>query len=88
MFANRTRLFIGFIFFLSLLLLVYLRQYMFASVALMFIVLLAWDYIRQGTLIVAARYFHHKNYDKAERTLLEIFNPQWLSKTAVVIMNF
>jgi len=80
MFANRTRLFIGFIFFLSLLLLIYLRQYMFASVAMMFIVLLAWDYIRQGTLIVAAKYFHHKNYDKAERTLMEIFNPQWLSK--------
>ncbi|WP_211710208.1 tetratricopeptide repeat protein [Mucilaginibacter xinganensis] len=54
---------------------------MFASVALMFIVLLAWDYIRQGTLIVAAKYFHHKNYDKAERTLMEIFNPKWLSKS-------
>jgi tetratricopeptide (TPR) repeat protein len=80
MFANRTRLFIGFIFFLSLLLLVYLRQNMFAAVALMFIVLLAWDYIRQGTLIVAARYFHHKEYDKAERSLSEIVNPRWLGK--------
>jgi tetratricopeptide (TPR) repeat protein len=41
---------------------------------------LAWDYIRQGTLIVAAKYFHHKDYEKAERTLLEILNPKWLSK--------
>ncbi|MGZ3872877.1 MAG: tetratricopeptide repeat protein [Mucilaginibacter sp.] len=80
MFNNRTRLFIGLIFFLSLILLAWLRRYEFAWVALMMIVLLAWDYIRQGTLVVAARHFHHKEYDKAERTLLEIFKPEWLSK--------
>jgi hypothetical protein len=80
MFANGTRLFIGVIFFLSLILLVYLRMYEFASIALMMIVLLGWDYIRQGTLVVAAKYFHHKDYDKAERSLLEIFKPEWLSK--------
>jgi tetratricopeptide (TPR) repeat protein len=80
MFTNRTRFFIGFIFFMSLMLLGYLRHYEFAAVALMMIVLLAWDYFRQGTLVVAARYFHHKDYDKAESALLEIFNPGWLSK--------
>src|ERR1700753_2757312 len=80
MFANSTRLFIGVIFFLSLILLVYLHMYQFASVALMLIVLLGWDYVRQGTLVVAARYFHHKDYDKAERSLLERFKPEWLSK--------
>jgi tetratricopeptide (TPR) repeat protein len=80
MFTNRTRLFIGIIFLLSLTLLVNLRLYEFASLALMFIVLLAWDYFRQGTLVVAARYFHHKEYDKAERSLMEIFKPEWLSK--------
>ena len=80
MFTNRTRLFIGIIFFLSLMLLAYRRLYELAFFALLMIVLLAWDYIRQGTLIVAARYFHHKDYDKAERTLLEIINPKWLSK--------
>jgi tetratricopeptide (TPR) repeat protein len=80
MFANRTRLFIGIIFLLSLTLLVNLHLYEFASLALMFIVLLAWDYFRQGTLVVAAKYFHHKQYDKAERFLMEIFKPEWLSK--------
>jgi tetratricopeptide (TPR) repeat protein len=80
MFTNRTRLFIGIIFLLSLTLLVNLRLYEFAALALMFIVLLAWDYFRQGTLIVAAKYFHHKEYDKAERFLMEIFKPEWLSK--------
>ena len=80
MFTNRTRLFIGIIFLLSLTLLVNLRYYEVAAVALMFIVLLAWDYFRSGTLVVAARYFHHKEYDKAERFLQEIFKPEWLSK--------
>jgi len=80
MFTNRTRFFIGFIFFMSLILLSYLRYYEFAAVALMLIILLAWDYIRQGTLVVAARHFHHKEYDKAGRLLSEIFKPEWLRK--------
>ncbi|WP_259065300.1 tetratricopeptide repeat protein [Mucilaginibacter sp. X4EP1] len=80
MFANRTRLFIGVLFFLSLILLSYLRFYELAAVALMMIVLLGWDYIRQGTLVVAAKSFHHKEYDKAELLLLEILKPEWLRK--------
>ena len=80
MFTNRTRLFIGIIFLLSLTILVNLRLYELAAVALMFIVLLAWDYFRSGTLVVAARCFHHKEYDKTERFLSEIFKPEWLSK--------
>lgn len=80
MFTNRTRLFIGTIFFLSLMLLAYRHLYEFAFFALLLIILLAWDYIRQGTLVVAARYFHHKDYENTERTLLEILNPKWLSK--------
>jgi tetratricopeptide (TPR) repeat protein len=80
MFTNRTRSFIGFIFLLSLILLTYLRLYEFAVVALMMIVLLTWDYFKQGTLVVAAKYFHHKDYDKAEQLLLQIKWPQWLSK--------
>ncbi len=80
MFTNRTRLFIGFIFFLSLILLARLHLYEFVAVAFVMIMLLAWDYLKQGTLVVAARYFHHKDYEKAERTLTEIFKPEWLSK--------
>jgi tetratricopeptide (TPR) repeat protein len=80
MFTNRTRSFIGFIFLLSLILLTYLRIYEFAVVALMMIILLTWDYFKQGTLIVAARYFHHKDYEKAEACLNQIKKPTWLSK--------
>jgi tetratricopeptide (TPR) repeat protein len=80
MFTNRTRLFIGTIFLLSLFLLVKLHYYELSSVALMLIILLGWDYLRSGTLIIAARYFHHKDYEKAERTLMEVLKPEWLSK--------
>jgi tetratricopeptide (TPR) repeat protein len=80
MFTNRIRLFIGVVFLLSLALLINLRLYELAAVALVFLVLLAWDYLRSGTLVVAARHFHHKEFDKAERALLEIFKPEWLRK--------
>jgi len=80
MFGNTTRLFIGFIFLLSLLLTAAVHLYEFVAVALAMIVLLIWDYFKQGTLIVAAKYFHHKDYDKTERYLLQIKKPQWLSK--------
>jgi tetratricopeptide (TPR) repeat protein len=80
MFSNRTRLFISIIFLLSLVILADKRMYELASLALMLILLLGWDYIRQGTLVVAARYFHHKDYENAERSLLEILRPEWLRK--------
>lgn len=80
MFSNRTRLFIGAIFLASLIILVDKQWYELSAVALMMIVLLGWDYIKQGTLVVAAKYFHQKDYDKTERALGEIFKPEWLSK--------
>ena len=80
MFANRTRLFIGCIFLLSFILLLYVRLYEFAAVAFLMIVLLTWDYFKQGTLVIAARHFHHKDYDKAEYFLQEIKRPDWLGK--------
>ena len=80
MFTNKIRLFIGFIFLLSLILLLYLHLYEFAVVALTMIALLVWDYFRQGTLIVAAKSFHQKDYNDAERLLMQIKKPEWLSK--------
>ena len=61
MFSNRVRIFIAFVFLLSFGLLVYLRIYELAAVAVMMILLLIWDYFKQGTLIVAAKYFHAKD---------------------------
>jgi len=80
MFSNRVRIFIAFVFLLSLGLLLYLHIYEVAAVAAMMILLLIWDYFKQGTLIVAARYFHAKDYAKTEASLKEITRPEWLSK--------
>ena len=80
MFSNRVRIFIAFVFLLSLGLLWYLHIYELAAVAAMMIILLIWDYFKQGTLVVAAKYFHVKDYDKAEASLKEIIKPEWLSK--------
>ncbi|SEO46933.1 MULTISPECIES: lipopolysaccharide assembly protein LapB [unclassified Mucilaginibacter] len=80
MFSNRVRIFIAFVFLLSLGLLLYLRIYELAAVAVLMILLLIWDYFKQGTLVVAAKYFHHKEFDKAEASLKEISKPEWLSK--------
>ncbi|SDF59485.1 hypothetical protein SAMN05216464_12131 [Mucilaginibacter pineti] len=80
MFSNRVRIFIAFVFLLSLGLLWYLHIYELAAVAAMMIILLIWDYFKQGTLVVAAKYFHIKDFDKAEASLKEIIKPGWLSK--------
>jgi len=80
MFSNRTRLFIGTIFLASLIILVDKQLYDFGAFALMIIVLLGWEYVKQGTLVVAAKHFHNKEYDKTERSLNEIFKPEWLSE--------
>jgi tetratricopeptide (TPR) repeat protein len=59
----------------------YFRVYELAAVAAMMIILLIWDYFRQGTLVVASKYFHVKDYDKTVALLNEITKPEWLSKS-------
>lgn len=57
-----------------------MRVYEIAAVVAMFIALLIWGYFKEGTIILAAKAFHQKNYDKAEALLLQVPNPAWLSK--------
>lgn len=80
MFSNRTRIFIGVIFLLSLIMLAWRGIYEFAAVALVMIVLLIWDYIKQGTLVVAAKSFHQKDFRKTEEYLYQIKKVNWLSR--------
>ena len=42
--------------------------------------LLIWGYFREGTVVMAAREFHAKNYDGAEELLKEIEDPDKLGK--------
>jgi tetratricopeptide (TPR) repeat protein len=56
------------------------RVYQVVAVIAMFICLVIWGYFKEGTVILAAKAFHHKNYEKAEALLSQIGKPEWLSK--------
>ncbi|MFD2865358.1 tol-pal system YbgF family protein [Mucilaginibacter antarcticus] len=56
------------------------KVYEIAAAIGMFILMLIWGYFKDGTVVMAAKVFHNKDYDKAESLLLQISNPNWLSK--------
>jgi tetratricopeptide (TPR) repeat protein len=80
MFTNNARIvLVGF--FLALgLFFSYQHVYELMAVVLMFIILLIWGYFKEGTVIMAAKSFHKKDYAKTETLLKQISNPSWLSK--------
>jgi len=80
MFTNKARLLVAGIFLVMLLFFVYRHTYELAAVAALFIIMLIWGYFTEGPIILAAKYFHKKDYQKAESLLRQISNPQWLSK--------
>jgi hypothetical protein len=80
MFTNRARVLVIGAFIIMLAVAIDLRVYEVAAVIVLFIGLLIWGYFKEGTIILAAKAFHHKNYDKAESLLQQINNPNWLSK--------
>lgn len=80
MFTNKARLLVAGVFLVMLVFFVYRHTYELAAVAALFIILLIWGYFTEGPIILAAKYFHKKDYQKAEALLRQISNPQWLSK--------
>jgi tetratricopeptide (TPR) repeat protein len=80
MFTNRARILVTGLFVLLLAVILYMRVYELAAVAVLFIVLLIWGYFKQGTIVLAAKAFHQKDYAKAENLLRQVANPNWLSK--------
>jgi len=80
MFTNNARIIlVGF--FLALgLFFSYQQVYELMAASLMFIVLVIWGYFKEGTVIMAAKSFHKKDYARAEALLLQISRPNWLSK--------
>jgi hypothetical protein len=80
MFTNRARILVIGAFIITMALAFKLHVYEIAAVVGMFILMLIWGYFKEGTVIMAAKAFHNKNYDKAESLLQQISNPNWLSK--------
>ncbi|WP_374949997.1 tol-pal system YbgF family protein [Mucilaginibacter sp.] len=80
MFTNRARVLVIGLFVILLAVIVKLQVYELAAVAVLFIALLIWGYFKQGTIVLAAKAFHQKDYAKAEGLLKQIARPDWLSK--------
>ncbi len=55
-------------------------QYQVTGIAAVSIFMLVWSYFKQGTVVLAARAYHNKDYQKAEELLSEIENPDRLSR--------
>ena len=56
------------------------QVYEISAIIALGIALLIWGYFREGTVVMAAREFHSKNYDGAEALLKEIEDPDRLGK--------
>ena len=80
MFTNRARLFVIGAFLIMLVVSANMQVYAITAVTAMFIGLLVWGYFKEGPIILAAKAFHNKDYEKAEKLLEQIPNPKWLSK--------
>jgi len=80
MFTNRARIFVVGAFIIMLAVSVDMRVYEIAAVIVLFIGLLIWGYFKEGTIILAAKAFHNKDYVKTEALLDQVSNPNWLSK--------
>ncbi|MFA6087810.1 tol-pal system YbgF family protein [Mucilaginibacter sp.] len=80
MFTNKARILVTGLFVILLAIILKLKVYELAAVAVLFIALLIWGYFKQGTIVLAAKAFHQKDYTKAESLLKQIARPDWLSK--------
>lgn len=59
---------------------VYQQVYEITAVIALMIGFLIWGYFREGTVVMAAREFHAKNYEEAEILLKEIEDPDRLGR--------
>lgn len=80
MFTNRARILVAGLFVIMLAVSLKMKVYELAGLAVMFIALLIWGYFKQNTIVLAAKAFHLKDYEKAENLLKQVPNPDWLSK--------
>lgn len=80
MFTSKARIFVAGLFVLIAVFAVQMKIYEIAAVAVLFIGLLIWGYYKQGTIVLAAKAFHQKDYARAESLLLQVPDPEKLSK--------
>lgn len=80
MFSNKARIFVLTVFTIMLVLFAYQHVYQLAAFCLLMIIMIIIEYFKQGTLVLAAKYYHQKDYGKTEELLKQIRKPEWLNK--------
>jgi len=80
MFTNNARIVLTGLFLALQLFFMYQHVYELAAVMVLFIAFIIWGYFKEGTVILAAKSFHKKDYDKTEKLLRQITHPNWLGK--------
>ncbi len=63
-----------------LVLFAYQHVYQLTAFCLLMIVMIILEYFKQGTLVLAAKYYHLKDYTRTEELLKQIRKPEWLNK--------
>jgi tetratricopeptide (TPR) repeat protein len=59
---------------------IYEGVYEVSAIVTLCILLLIWSHFKQGSVLLAAKAYHAKDYENAERLLKEVKDPDWLSK--------
>jgi len=78
MFSNKARILVIAVFVAMLIFFAWKQVVELAAFSALMIVMIIVEYFRQGTLVLAARHYHDKDYDGAEALLKQIRKPEWL----------
>ncbi len=80
MYSRRGRYALMIIFALSAPISIYYNQNQLAAVCVMLFWFIVWSHFKQGSVLLASKYFKNSEYEKAEDLLDEVENPERLGK--------
>ncbi len=80
MLTNTARIFVSLLLILAATFAAYYQVYTIAAFGILLTGMVVFGYFKEGTVILAAKQFKHKNYENAKELLLSIKNPEWLNK--------
>src|SRR5215469_9077607 len=78
MFTNKARVLVIVVFAAMLAFFAWKQVTELAAFSALMIALIIIEYFKQGTLVLAAKHYHDKDYDGAEALLKQIKKPDWL----------
>ena len=69
------------IFVISALVSLYYQQYQLAAVGILLFFYIGWSHFKHSSVLLASKYFKNSDYDRAEKFLNEVENPDRLAKS-------